>query len=253
MTDTDFSQKIMSAIKDEKITLIPRWRFLAKDSIFWFGFLLCATIGGLAFSVVLFVLTNNDWEIYDKAESNLFVFFFETLPYFWLIILVLFLAVAYFNLRHTKSGYHYHLLFVLGAVILASIFLGAIFCVFGMNHDLENVFRSQLPFYDVVASQKEAIWNRPEKGILSGYIAELDKNEKIEKVSSSVSFDLQDASGRIWHVILVTSTVLRQKFFEDGSRVKIVGSQIGSDSFQADEVRPWPVGLRRLAPQLVSP
>ena len=101
------SKKLLEKIKSRKIMQKSRLRFVAKNIIFWIIFIFSVIIGGLSFSIILFVITQQQQELSILLRTNYFNvdLFLNFLPFFWIISCIVFLIVSIFGMRHTKTGY----------------------------------------------------------------------------------------------------------------------------------------------------
>ena len=134
----NLSQKIINRIKQEGIEPTPKWEFVLKNSFFWGAFGLAVIIGALSFSIIFHTLLNNDWDLHMQLSGGLTKFIIITLPYFWLILLTLFIVIAYINIRNTKKAYKYSLSMIIGGVILASFLLGITFYNLGLASSIDR-------------------------------------------------------------------------------------------------------------------
>ena len=96
------TKKVLEKIKKEEIKPEAKWKFLLKDYFVWALFALSIIVGALAVSVIIFGIKISDWGMYDKLAGGPVKFLIMTLSYFWLLIFVAFISVAYYNLKHTK-------------------------------------------------------------------------------------------------------------------------------------------------------
>jgi len=229
-----FCDKVLGKIKEEKIEPRPRWQFLLKNYAFWTAFGVSIIIGGLAFCVVLDILVNNDWDIYRLAAENPWKKIFLSLPFLWIVALVLFLMAAFYYCRRTKCGYRYKAYSIVGLSILGSVILGLVFHFrFGAGRKMETLVAEKVPYYQKFYSpcSDRILWLQPEKGLLAG---------KIIRISSPTSFDLKDFNGFFWVVKKDESTFLlgNEPLFEE-EEIRIIGKQEEEKVFRAKEIRPW--------------
>ena len=78
-------------------------------------------IGGFSFGVIIYLIQNKDWDLYAEMNESFASFVLLSLPYLWFVLLALFFIIAYFNFKHTKSGYKFKLYYVLLISIILSI------------------------------------------------------------------------------------------------------------------------------------
>ena len=226
--------KVLCKIKEEKIEPKPRWQFLLKNYFIWTAFAVSVGIGAVAFCVVLDVLTDNDWDVYKYAADNPLERIFLSLPLVWMIALVLFLGLAYYNCKNTKSGYKYGTYVIVGLSIAVSVILGSIFhYYFGMGEKMESLVAENLPFYRKIYSHcsNRKVWLQPEKGLLGG---------EIVRISNPASFDLEDFGGMLWLIKREKNVFIRGNLpLFEREEVRIIGEQEDDRIFRAIEIRPW--------------
>ncbi len=222
---------MLEKIKNKKIKPKPKWEFLLRDYLIWIAASLFLLIGSLAFSVVIFLIKNNDWEIYEQINDSLLKFILLTLPYFWLIFLALFVFLAYYNFKHTKQGYHYKVLVVVFASILVSLFLGLIFYNFGVGRAVDRALSNRIPFYSNFINRQRMIWEKPEEGRLSGVIL---------SVHHEKDFEIKSLDGDVWNVSGEEMIILPDReLIKTGSKVKIIGQKKDENNFEAFLVVPF--------------
>ena len=177
MTTKNLGKKILETIKKKHITPKPKWEFLLKDYFLWILTFLAMIIGGFAFSVIIYMFKNNDWDIYKYMDDSLLGFIFGTLPYFWILFLVIFIAAGHYNFKHTKKGYKYHLHLMIIVNILVSIFLGTILYDAGVGQAIDQALSERMPFYEKFINRRMMMWKQFEKGRLAGLIIEVEDVE----------------------------------------------------------------------------
>jgi hypothetical protein len=228
-----FGDKILSKIKEEKIEPKPKWQFLLRDCFIWLVFLVSLLVGAVAFCVSLYIFTTNDWDLYKYLHTTLVGHIFISIPYIWIILLVIFILIANYNFKHTKKGYRHEVYVVFGFSFLGSLILGYFLHSLGMGEGIEKNLASSLPFYEKMTccGNRKDIWDQPEKGLLGGEIMELLDEE---------NFELKDFHGMIW-LVRENKNILeyRPLFIQSGKQVKIIGEKKEPAVFWAKEIRPW--------------
>src|SRR3989339_797248 len=101
MSENNIPNQVLEKIKNIKPT--PRWQFLLRD-----------------YSVLKFLLI--------------------TLPYFWLVFLLLFLLAAYYNFKNTKQGYKFPFYKISLISILSSMLIGVFLYNLGIAQAIEDSF-----------------------------------------------------------------------------------------------------------------
>lgn len=229
--DKDFGKKVLDTIKQEKIKPKPRWEFLLKDYFLWALFLVAVFVGSISVSIIIFVFQS---EILDRPappqghpmDSLIF-----SIPYFWLLVLALFLVIAYFNFRYTKSGYRYNALKVFLASIVLSIIFGAALHVIGLSHRAERATYDRIPLYKNIMEHRAQKMISPEDGHLGGIF--INKTEEF--------IELKAFDGKIWQVDVssLEEEEISEILFEPGIRIMILGEQISDNEFLANELMMW--------------
>ncbi len=227
---TDLSEKTLKAIEEKNIVAKPKWRFLLKNYVFWLFFVLATFIGALAVTVIIFIFLDHDWDVFEYFDKSLFEYIFISLPYFWLIIFLLFLAAAYYNFKYTRRGYRYNFFKIFAGGLLLSLTLGILLFLFGLDSEIHEIFLEQIPFYNKLVYTKEDIWVFPDKGLLSGEI--IDNKNKEE-------FKLRDFSGNIWQIQTDGTTWPDNFVFQVGARIKLIGELKDDNIFLVKIIKPW--------------
>ena len=230
MSKKDLSKSVLNKIKKEHIKPKPKWEFLLKNYIFWGAFGLCVVIGGLAASMMIFKLTINDWGIHRQLGVSFIRFFFRSVPYFWLIILGVFILVADYNFKHTKKGYRYKLPLIVISTVLASIILGFAFFGAGVAKRMDAKALETLPFYkEMTLDKKIETWSQIEKGLVGGEIIKIEE-DKIE---------LKGLKGKIWEINTEMVPDFMLEELEEGMIIGGMGKKGEKGTFDAEKIKPW--------------
>lgn len=213
----------------EKIENIkPRSKsyFVIKNIIYWALFGAFIIIGAIATSVIIFAIKYNDWDIYKYANDSLLSFVFLTIPYIWIFVLFIFIALAYYNLKHTKKAYKQRFCVVILISVLTSIILGFIMYNIGFAKTIQTSLVKNVPSYNKMFCEKASLWHQPERGIIVGQIKEIKNNE----------FVLQDPYMENWTVLYDKNLVGMNDFTID-NKVKVLGYQKSKNVFFGAEIR----------------
>lgn len=218
----DTGQKILEKIKEEHIKLKPKWEFLLKNYVIWALFVVAIIIGSLAFGVMIFMVFHTDWQ-YSTGQIGLVRNLLISLPYFWFLILIIFLAIAFYNLKHTKKGYKYNPLLIVSSSILISIIIGSVVYALGGGEKLEDIFYRRVPFYQQIMKFRGRMLLNPERGVIPGVIVEVSQN----------NIKIRDFRGNIWSITTSTDQ------FTVGQRIILFGKKISGEKFESNIIRPW--------------
>jgi hypothetical protein len=227
MDNLDISSKVLAKIKETKPK--PKWQFLLKDSLIWLFVFLSLMVGSFASSVVIYMIDNNHWDLYEQISGSFLRFLFATLPYFWIIILSGFVALLYYNFASTKSGYKFNHLLVVMSSIFISIILGLIFYNVGLAQIIDNIFEEKMPLYSHLQNHKQYL-AQPDKGILAG---------KILIIYDNGNFKLLDFNQKEWEVIPENIPTLEMERYFMNMRIIAMGRALDQQTFAAYEIRPF--------------
>lgn len=223
------SDKLISKMKNQNVKPIPKWRFTLKEWLIWFLLLISVTIGGLAFSVILFAIQQLDFSLVSHMSHSKFEFFLALLPFLWIVLLMIFLILSVISIKKSKRGYKFTPFKMVIINALFSILLGTLFFIGGGAEWLDNAFDVSIEAYESINEKKIKMWNLPDDGRLSG---------TIEKTGDSTFF-LVDFKNKVWEISYLNAFVSPSVFIEEGERIKIVGEKLSNKMFRADEIRPW--------------
>lgn len=228
------ANKIMERIEDEKITPVPRWRFSARNGLFWSLWVLSVLVGAVAVSAAIFSLANSGYKYYVATHSGFVSFVFDTIPYLWLLLLTLFIIVALENLKHTKRGYKIPITLLLLVSILASLFFGFLIYLLGFAPVIDKTAGS-LPFHETVQEHQMKIWNNPEFGLLAGEITSVDPE--------LTSFTITTFEGEQWQILTDELRLQNMEILSLENEIRIVGvpDSENDDTFIACFIFPWSI------------
>ncbi len=225
--DNKFDSEILDTIKEKKIKPKSKLTFLLKDYVVWaFGFL-SLIFGSIAVSLIIYLVKNNDWDVYTELSGSLLEFVLLTMPYFWIVFLLVFILVINYNIKHTKKGYKFSLPVILSSSMFASILLGTLFFNLGLGQALDDVLGEKVSFYDTIINPRMRIWNNPESGRLVGMI--------IEKVSKD-EFKLLDRQEKEWLINIMNAKTPIEAEMECGCPVKLTGEMEKENYFIVEQV-----------------
>ncbi len=228
MSHKNIVESVLKIIEKQHIQPRPKWEFMLKKYFTWTLTAITLIIGSLSFAVIIYLIKNNDWDLYKEIPDSLPQFILLTLPYFWLIFLILFILLIYYNFKHTKQGYKYGFNLIIGSTILLSILAGTFFYNLGLGQVIDKVFDERIPIYRQLMLHRHKAWHQPDKGLLFG---------TIETAPENYQFKLRDLEHKSWLIIYSADNLPRPIILIPGMRIKALGHQIDQDSFQADILR----------------
>lgn len=233
MNRENLSQKVFEKIKEKKIQPKSKWKFLLKNYFIWTAGVFFVFIGALSFSVIIYMLNNNGWGEYKYINDNLLSFVFLSLPYFWILLLFIFVFMADFYLRNTKNGYRYKLPVIVSVTIFLSFLFGLLFNQIGVGQAIDDVLAKNAPLYEEVINPRVKMWHKPQSGIISGVVL----SEVFEK-----DFELRDIENKNWVILIedVENHFLSKA--KKGDFIRIIGDKISENIFKAQRIMPMGPG-----------
>lgn len=224
----DISHKVLSKIDEEAIKPIPRYLFVARSVAMSIIIIFSMIIGIISASLIMYNAANKDWDIYKYLDQSFFVFFVNSLPYVWIVLIISSLVITVVTLEHNRRGYRHSPWKISILAIVFALIIGLAVFVFGFGEKIDNYLGTKFSAYQTVESQKAAVWNQPSNGLFSG---------EIKSVGES-SIELESYDGRVWQIDYAAAVIRNNVQIAIGSQVKIIG-QLQGDKIIAEEIRPW--------------
>lgn len=230
---TNLSETVLGKIKKEQISPVPRWLFLFKNYAFWSLLFLSMLLGSMSFSVIIHIAGSGDFDILNHLRGSILTSGFMLLPLFWLISLVLFALVAYFNWKHTRHAYRFKRRWIFLSGFFSSLLFGYIFYVSGLGKFIDLLMVRSVQYYgNSKHKARVELWQQPESGLLIGRIVDVKEGEE--------ELIVEDGKGNDWVIENKVSTQRKEgvrQVIKKGTIVKIVGSNKGSQKIEARDIR----------------
>ena len=229
------ADQITQKIKQENIRPKARWHFLLRDYLLWTVFILNLLFGAVFFAVFLLALDNSILALFWRKRYS-WSYFFQSIPFLRLGLLILFVFLAYYNYRYTPRGYRRRTQTIIAMSLVIITMTGLTIFALGWSKHIDSNLSRHLPFYHHWEQRQKEIWQKPEEGLLSGVITKVNEN----------SLELLDLNGKVWEVEL-SAAVIRgpRRNLTPGQRIKVVGEKINQWKFKATEIRTGGFGNRR--------
>lgn len=225
------SKKTLEKIKQNKIGLRPKWFFKFKNYIFWSLFVLSILFGGLSVAALIYQYQKADsFSAYYYVHHSFLKAVILSLPYFWLIITLVFISLAIYDFYLTKKGYRFNVFFMFIISLILSLILGIVLFYSGIGGKIDEKLNQDFSFYRQINQQKEKIWNQPDRGLLAGKILEI-KDQQI--------FVLQDLGGVIWEINYQKAKIFGREKIKINEEIKIIGERQNDNTFLAQQIRPY--------------
>lgn len=224
---------ILDKIKEENIKQKPKWHFTGYKLLTFTCYFACILIGAASFSVILFSIQQTNFNVLSHLTHSRIELLLGLLPFFWIGLLFVFILLSILVFKKSERGYKYHWMKLFGFNTLTSVILGTLFYMAGGGHQLEHAFAERVSTYESVREIKLKSWMQPENGFLAGTITTLKET----------SFQLEDFNGKLWDVSYERAFIAGRAEVRPGGKIKLIGRQQSTTSFEASEIRPW-VGRR---------
>jgi len=229
----DFDQVLLGRLKKEKLAPASRWRFEVKNYSIWTLGAASVAVGSVSFALIVHLAKNNDWEIYGEVSDGFGQFLLLTLPYFWILLLALFMSVAYYNIRHTRFGYRYPLSALLAVSVFLSFSGGYFLYRSGFGRLVDDFLGERAPYYREIMNPQMRFWDSPEHGRLMGVIS---------SSTAGLTFLLTDIRAKEWQVRCGICAKAQRVPINAGNPVRLSGHMIDDGIFSADRVLPVGTG-----------
>lgn len=222
----DLSQIAIETIKKTGMKPAPKIKFYFGKILFWSLVGIAILVGSLSFAIIIFLLINNDWHLYNKFGTG---FILKTLPYFWLIFLAIFIFLGEYYYKKTTFGYRRRFLTIITAYIIITVLFGSMIYMSGLGESLENRLYKNIPLYRSMMFNQKNIWSQPQKGLLSGTI-----------LSNDVHYvEIIDFNSKKWNVNIDNAIIHNKVELSPNQIIKIIGTNQNNNWFYANEIRPW--------------
>jgi hypothetical protein len=224
-------QDTIQQIKKDQIKPEPKWKYQARKYSLWALFAAVAVLAAISFSAGFDNANNLDWDLYRFMHKNMIAYYLSIIPYFWAVLIALFMIGAFFEIRRTETGYRFSWLKIIG-ITLGSIVIFAVGISFlGFGGKFNSILAKNFPYYGQhMIVTKEAQWMQPEKGFLAGTIIG----------SSNNKLEIDDLNGKNWNIEIGADTLIRPSVvISPQETIKIIGEKLGANNFKAGEIRPW--------------
>ena len=242
---------ILDEIERRKVVPIPRWHFLLRRAVFWTLAVISVITGSLSMATAIYVFLDHDFLV-DQARIDRFLAqqpliedIINSIPYLWLTALLLFTLVAYYGVRHTRKGYRYPTLRVIGGSLLLSLALSGFMNLFDVGQIIHRYLIENIRGYDRLVYANEQRWTHARKGWLGGKVVRVDEQQH--------ALVLMDYKKRVWTVDLVNSEVIPGTMLLPGKYIKITGLKTGQGEFMASSIQAWEKKYKKHASPAAAP
>ena len=231
--DSSLSNMVLDRIEQDAVTPSARWKFLCIDYFVWIAWAVSVIFGAVSFTVLVYVGDHARFALYEATHNTPLSFFVEVLPLIWIAVFLIMGALAYFNMRHTKSGYKYPMWQLLISSVVFSAVGGMVLHVFGAGHLIDTQLGKGMPMYKSLERTEAQMWQRPEEGRLLGVFSEMDEKDEM--------YIFIDEGAKKWSIQTGELRVRDRELLGSGSTVRVLGTTTDARAgyFHACGVFPW--------------
>lgn len=223
-------EKIIEVIKKQGIESRPRWQFLLKRWTLWSIAILSTIVGSIAVAVIIFTFIDYDTSVRTYLQKSVVEDILLSIPYFWLVTLVILVGTAEYAVRHTKFGYRYATMRIVTVVLIGSMLLGIGLNFLDVGESVQNFLVDMFPAYDSLVYTSKDAWSQPDKGLLGGTIT---------SIASPDEFTLTDFYKKTWRIDTSEIQGNSNIDIKQGIVVKIIGTKKDASTFQAGQIFLW--------------
>ena len=230
---------ILARIESEQLQPTPRYTFLLREWSVWGLWGLTVAVGALAVAVTMYEAMSIQYALYEATHHNFGTFVVDALPYVWVFILLLMTLAAVPGIRHTKRGYRYGAVTIIGSSLLCSFGGGAFLHVLGMGYVLDTVLGQQINRYQSMEKMELAQWQSPEQGRLIGMLVAPRADTPETDLDVVPGLQFQDQSGVLWLITDSELTAREMALLSSERRVRLLGTSTSPGNFHICGVFPW--------------
>ncbi len=231
---TTVATSVLKRIEAEQMTPRPRYTFVVWECLVWSLWLLSVVIGAAALAVLFYVGMNATYALYEVTHQNFLTFLFAILPYIWVILLALVAYLAVYGLRHTKRGYRYSAVELVGSSLVLSLAGGVLFHYVGFGHMLDQSLGRQIAQYMSMEKMELKMWQMPTSGRLVGMVV-----PRPESMSRDAILQFADKDGARWTLSSTELSDYELELLVTKSRVRLLGTSTAPQVFHVCAVFPW--------------
>lgn len=228
---TNIINNVLEKIKKGNIQPKPKWIFIFQNIFLWILVPIFIVFGAVSFSFIIHMFVSSDFDLRTRVSGNFFEFVLKTIPYFWIIILIVFLTVLYFDFRNTKGAYKFNFLKISLFGLALIVIIGTVFYFSGMARYFDNSLL-RMGTYKSLSCQNAKMWNSPERGILAGKFINIQDN----------SGSFKDAVGKTWNITFDNKIEFQK--LDLNNDIKVIGRKLDENNFYGESFREMRCGCR---------
>lgn len=219
------TKNVLEEIEEKQIEPKAAWMFRARNIGVWVLGIVSIVFGAVAVATSIHILDGNDVLFFAQARGANPRFLFTSLPYIWIVVFVLFILLAQYEIRHTKKAYKIPLWQLVLGVLGASVVLGAVLHFTGVGKAIDYALEERSENYGRFLAPRHRGWVSPEDGVIGGKIIELSNGKMLE---------IETIEGDVWDLDISNADV--KGTIEENRLIHAIGEKTGNNSFVAEKV-----------------
>jgi hypothetical protein len=131
------SEKILKEIHERRVTHRPRWYFLIRNASVLTALAATIFFGALSLSIEETILERGIG-VGNAFDFASLVFLFRSASILWIVSTLIFMVLAFLNLRHIKEGYRWRAWWIIIGIIAVVFTFGLLFHHEGIGNRAES-------------------------------------------------------------------------------------------------------------------
>lgn len=219
----DLKASVFDKIAAEEVKPRAKWVYSTQEYAVWVMWVLTVILGAISIAVALFVVSHQRFALYELTHRDFVTFAVDVLPALWLILFVVLVAFAVFNLRQTKRGYRYPLWQILGSSLILSLAFGALLHISGVGFSMDKMIGAWAKSYPSQEKMELRWWQNPDEGRLVGTMM-------MVRESANTAPRFIDAEGTAWQLELEELQEWERGLMERGEKVRVFGRVVSAET-----------------------
>jgi hypothetical protein len=238
--DAPLRRSVLGRITQEGICPRGRWWFRCWEGVWWGLWVSTMMIAAMAVAVTLFVVMHRRYALYEATHDTFMGFMLDVLPYLWVVVFAAAGILSYYYLRHTKRGYRYSFVSVVGIGVAISLVGGLLLHTVGMGIVFDATMGRWFPaWYWSQGAVERHFWQAPTEGrLLAVWRAEPEPG---------ILVVVEDLASTTWQLQVQELFPADIALLRRGKMVRILGRSSRDTTpghFHACGVFPWNYDMR---------
>ncbi len=197
--------------------------------ILWFFIFLFSLIGSVSLSLIIYLSANNEWDVARYYSNSSLDFALNTFPFYLLILVIpaLLLSIVLFKFTSTGRKFSFYFSFII--FCFSIVFFALFFFYTGTSNKTNNLIKNY-EFYELIIKNRNALWQNPDFGLLSG---------EIGAITDLDNFLLIDFDNKVWTIQGNRPKIADKSIIQSGNKIKIIGRKNSDNTFETKEIRAY--------------